>query len=500
MLVAYAAAGAVLRVAAAGTALAAPRSPSPPCSSPVARLARLRRAPARSRRARRVRAARARRRRSASRCARAPSSAPRVSAPCCSPLNALAARARWARSGSSGGRRLHGCGSPRSPSAPRRRRARLARAAPRVSARLSLARRSAGSASCSPTSRSPSVADGLPLVPAGPPSAVRASPPLARGRAARRPIESVALAGLGGHLLLALAHRAHRGALAAASGCPSGDAACRALAALPSSAWAAARLLAPAAAGGCGSRSTPSRSPPSGCSRAVALSGRGSRTARWPARPTALAALARRRAGDPLPCPAAIVFLGPRSVTAWSLASPRPPRSFEGLVAPLATAVALATLRRRRRARRAAPRRTPASDRRCTALSALAALLPRLRARVDPVPARRRARDRVRSPSSTCASRVRRCSARLWALAGVGALVAGPARATSGRCGSASSRPARSHRREGVRCIDLASLTSLYRVGLVHRPRSCSCSPARSRGSGSGRVRSRPGCGVRALR
>ena len=101
------------------------------------------------------------------------------------------------------------------------------------------------SASCSPTSRSPSVADGLPLVLGWAAGAVAFS---ALARAARRRAdEAVALTGLGGHLLLAVATALTGAApLAAASGgAPDAATAAAALAALAAGAWAAARLVAP---------------------------------------------------------------------------------------------------------------------------------------------------------------------------------------------------------------------------------------------------------------
>ena len=183
-----------------------------------------------------------------------------------------------------------------------------------------------------------SIADGLPLVVGWAASAVGFS---VLARAARRRADAtVALAGLGGHLLLATATALTGVAPLAAvnGGAPDQQAAVTALAALAAAAWAAARLVAP-------------RLPEwrialdvvalaaLGLLSAVALDG-AALTLALAGEAVALATLARSAAGasDPLPFPAALAFL---AATAAHGAGLLPP--FDALITGADDALATAT-------------------------------------------------------------------------------------------------------------------------------------------------------------
>jgi uncharacterized membrane protein len=324
-----------------------------------------------------------------------------------------------------------------------------------------------------------SIADGLPLVLGWAAGSVGFS---VLARAARRESDlGVALAGLGGHLLLAIGTALTGVAPLAAveSGAPDQAVAVAALAALAAAAWAAARLVAPRLpelrlgldALALVALGLVSAAALDGATVTLALAGEA----------IALAALApRRRAGgggprlplpaalgrsgdlsaDPLPFPAALAFLGAALAHALGVL-PHPVALIAGVEDPLATAIAGGGLV----AAGALVARAAADARLRLALESGAAVLVLYVASVLLVtPFQPRAGTAglalaeldVRQQGQALLSS-------LWALAGVAALVVGLVRDSRAlRLGALALLTVTVAK---VFVYDLAALTSLYRVG-----------------------------------
>jgi uncharacterized membrane protein len=304
-----------------------------------------------------------------------------------------------------------------------------------------------------------SVADGLPLVLGWAAGAFGFS---ALARAARHPADNtVALAGLGGHLLLAIATALTGTApLSAVHGGGGNEAAAlAALAALAAAAWAAARAIAPLHPRwrlGLDAVALAAL----GLFSAVALDG-AALTLALAAESAALAAVARRdRAQDPLPFAAALAFLGASLGHALAVLAP-PAALIAGLARPLEAALALAaTAAAAVLAARAAAR----PDERVV-LHAGAAVLGLYLASTLLITPFQPGADMAALPLAELDVRQQGQAllSALWALTGVAALVAGLAgdrRAL--RLGALALLTLTAAK---VFVFDLASLTSLYRVG-----------------------------------
>ena len=309
-----------------------------------------------------------------------------------------------------------------------------------------------------------SVADGLPLVLGWAAGGVAFS---ALARAARRPLdETVALTGLGGHLLLAVA-TALTGVAplsGVAGGAPDHATAVAALAAVAAAAWSAARILAPRrpelrivldaiALAALGLLSAIALD---GVALTLALSGEA----------VALAALARRTApssraaADPVPFAGALAFLAAALGHATAVLAP-PEALVYGLdaVAPALAGLGAVTL-----AAALVARAAPDAAARA-ALAGVAATIGLYLASVLLVTPFQPGADMSGLPLSELDTRQQGQAllSALWALAGVTALVAGlvlDARAL--RLGALALLGVTVAK---VFMFDLASLTSLYRVG-----------------------------------
>ena len=301
------------------------------------------------------------------------------------------------------------------------------------------------------------VADGLPLVAGWAAGAVACS---ALARTARRGADgAVALAGLGGHLLLAVATALTGTApLAAAAGdAPDQATAVAALAMLAAAAWTAARLVAPRTAEGRIALDAIALAAVAFLSAAV-LSGVGL-TLALAGEAAALAALALRR-DDPLVLPAAVAFLAVALGHALALLAPP-----EALVAGLdAVLPAVAGLSAVAAAAALVARAAPCGPAR-TALAGTAAVIGLYLASAVLVTPFQPGGDVTGLPLAELDVRQQGQAllSALWALAGVVALVAGLVgdRRTL-RLGALALLGVTAAK---VFAFDLASLTSLYRVG-----------------------------------
>ena len=301
-------------------------------------------------------------------------------------------------------------------------------------------------------------ADGLPLVLGWAGGAVAFSA-LARG-ARHRSDSAVALAGLGGHVLLAIA-TALTGAVrmaAATDGSAEQATTLAALAGVAAATWAAARLIAPRHphwrigldAIALGALALFSVIALDGVALTLALAGEA----------IALAALARRQAADPVPFPAAVAFLGAALAHAIGVLAP-PPAIVGGLERPLLAAIGLVAV-----AAGAAIVALAAPDGRVrVALHAGAAAIALYLASVLLVTPFQPGSDAAALPLAELDVRQQGQAllSALWALAGVTALVAGLLRDSRAlRLGALALLTVTAGK---VFVFDLASLTSLYRVG-----------------------------------
>ncbi|HTE59110.1 MAG TPA: DUF2339 domain-containing protein [Solirubrobacteraceae bacterium] len=336
-----------------------------------------------------------------------------------------------------------------------------------------------------------SVADGLPLVLGWAAGAVGFS---ALARAARhRADEAVALGGLSGHLLLAVATAVTGAApVSAMSGAaPDQAAAIAALAALVAAAWAAARLVEPRrpewrlaldAAALCALLSL-SAVALDGVALTLALAGEAAALAALAGRLSNAAGDAtgapprpgrRERLGagpDPLPFPAAVVFLGVALTQALAVLAP-PSVLVAGLDPVLAAVAGLAAIAGAAvLVARAAPTGTAALVARAAptgtrvALGATAAAVALYLVSALVVTPFQPGGDASGLPLAQLDVRQQGQAllSALWALAGVAALIAGLVRDTRTlRLGALALLTLTVGK---VFAFDLASLTSLYRVG-----------------------------------
>jgi uncharacterized membrane protein len=331
----------------------------------------------------------------------------------------------------------------------------LARRSPRVSRELTLA--VAGIGIVLADVAFASLADGLPLVLGRAAGAVGFS---ALARAARhRADEAVALGGLGGHLLLAVA-TALTGAApisAAAGGAPDPAAAIAALAALAVGGWAAARLVAPRRpearialdATALAALALLSATALDGVALTLVLAGEA----------VALAAIARRDR-DPVPFPAALAFLGGALVHALATLAP-PLALVEGLDVVLPAGGGLGAVA----GAAVAVARAAADPRARLALGGGAAVVGLYLASALLVTPFQPGGDVTGLPLEQLDVRQQGQAllSALWALVGVAALVAGLVRDDRAlRLGALALLTLTAAK---VFAFDLSELTSLYRVG-----------------------------------
>ncbi len=302
------------------------------------------------------------------------------------------------------------------------------------------------------------VADGLPLVLGWAAGAVAFSA-LARG-ARHRSDSAAALAGLGGHMLLAITTAATGAVELSALGGGLADpaTALAALAGLAAAAWAAARLIAPRRED-CRVALDAVALVALALFSALALDG-AALTLALTGEAIALATLARRQATDPVPFPAALAFLGVAFAHTIVVLAP-PAALVGGLPDPLLATIGLAAVA----AGAAIVARSAPDARVRLALESGAAALGLYLASVLLVTPFQPGTGTAALPIAELDVRQRGqvLLSALWALSGVAALVAGLLR---------DSRPLRlaalallTVTAGKVFVFDLASLTSLYRVG-----------------------------------